>query len=195
MRVLSILLGLLLVIVAGVAIGMAARSLLNVDVNPPGQALTAAAPAREADVPPSATPDARRGETQVEIGEAELASELNARLAGQPLGSTPLGEARAESFTVGLRGGKIEVGGSARAGPASVPFSLLGQLAADATGRPVLRVTDARVSGVPVPDPARGQLEGALQSELQRQLARRPVRVRSVEIGAGRMRIIGAPAG
>lgn len=195
---------LLLVLAAGVALGRTGRSLLNVDVGFPSRpganarstpsAGVQPTPARAPDVAPKAKADRTRGEAVVEIGEADLARELNARMAGRPLGSTPLGEASADRFTVSLRGGKVEIGGDGRLGPARVPFTVVGDVAPNG-GRPMVRVSDARVSGVPMPEPARRQIEQALQGEVDRQLAGRPVTVRSVEIGGGQMRIIGAPTG
>jgi hypothetical protein len=187
---------LLLVLAAGVALGRAGRSFFTVDVGLPSKSGASAqpTPARTPDAAPKAKPERARGEAVVEIGEAQLAGELNARMAGKPLGTTPLGAASADRFTVSLRGGKVEVGGEGRVGPARVPFTIVGEVAPDG-GRPTVRVSDARVSGVPLPEPARRQIEQALQGEVDRQLAGRPVTVRSVEIGGGQMRIIGAPAG
>ena len=205
MRAVLLALILLVVFAAGVAIGLAGRA-ANVALDlpflrrgaVPTPAATRASEATPAAARPAAAPAARadpaRGEVAVEVAEGELAAQLNARLAGRPLTSTPV-EATAERFTVALRNGQMEVGGHGRVGPTSVPFTVTSQVTPDGNGRTVVRVVDARVSGAPMPEGARGRIEQALQAEVDRQLARRPVRVRSVEIGGGRMRVIGAPTG
>ena len=197
MRPLFYVLVLLAAILVGVVLGVAAHRTLSVNVNlPPGLgALPAPTPTRGIDAAPRATPDAARGEAVVEITEADLENELNTRLVGQPLGSTPVGEATAESFAASLRSGQVEIGGWARIGPARVPFTVVGRVTPEGNGRPIVRVTDARLSEVPLPEAARGRIEQNLQAELDRQVARHPVRVRSVEIGGGRLRIIGTPTG
>ena len=195
MRALLVALFLLVALLAGVAIGLAGRSFFGATAARPAERTVGPTAARASDVAPKAQPDPARGEVAVEIAEDELARELNGRLAGQPLGSTPVGEASVERFTAKLRNGQIEIGGDARVGPAGVPFIVVGQVTPSADGQPVLRVTDARVSGAPMPDGARRRIEQALQAELDRQLGRRPIRVRSVEIGGGRLRAIGAPRG
>ena len=195
MRALHVALFLLVALHTGVAIGLAGRSIFGATAARPAEPTVDPTAARACDDAPKAQPDPARGEVAVEIAEDELARELNGRLAGQPLGSTPVGEASVERFTATLRNGQIEIGGDARVGPAGVPFIVVGQVTPSADGQPVLRVTDARVSGAPMPDGARRRIEQALQAELNRQLGRRPIRVRSVEIGGGRLRAIGAPRG
>ena len=193
MRALLIALVLLVALAAGVAIGLTGRSILGAGGSRASQPDVGASAARAPDAAPKAQPDPARGEVAVEIGEEDLARELNARLAGQALGSTPIGDASVERFTASFRSGQVEIGGDARVGLAGVPFTVLGQVTPSADGRPVFRVTDARVSGAPMPEGARGRIEQTLQAEIDRQLARRPLRVRSVEIGGGRLRAIGAP--
>ena len=193
MRALLISLLLLVALVAGVAIGLAGRSSFAGGGSRPTQPSAGGSTSRVPDVPPNVQPDPARGEVAVEIAEEDLARKLNARLAGQALGSTPIGDATVDRFTASLRSGQVAIGGDARVGPAGVPFTVLGQVTPNADGRPVVRVTDARVSGAPMPEGARGRIEQTLQAELDRQLGRRPLRIRSVEIGGGRLRAIGAP--
>lgn len=192
MRALLIVLVLLAALVGGLAIGLIGRSAFGVSADRPGQPNGVSA-AGASDTAPQAQADVARGEVALEIGEEELARELNARLAGQGLGATPIGDAAVERFTASLRNGQVQIGGDARVGAAGAPFTVVGQVAPSGDGRPVVRVTDARVAGAPMPDAVRERIEQTLQAEFDRQFARRPMRVRSVEVGGGRLRAIGAP--
>ena len=195
MRLLLAMLGLLVVVGAGILLGVYGRALFDARLNGPPGPSTAAKPRspRGGDDAPRAVPDAARNEAMVEITEAQLEEQLNGRLAGQSLGVTPLGDAVAESFAASLRAGRVELGGWARLGPARAPFTVVGSLTPDAEGRLKLDVSEARVGDIPMPDATEARLERSLQGEIDHQLQRQPVRVRSVEVGAGRMRIIGSP--
>jgi hypothetical protein len=135
----------------------------------------------------------KTGEVAVEVTEAELSDRLTRQFAGQALGQTPLGAATIERVDVSLRGGQAGLGGSARVGGASVPYSARLNAAPDASGQVKLTLTDARVSGVPLPDPVRAQLESSVQGEIDRLILRQPMRVRSIEIEGGRLRAVGTP--
>lgn len=193
MRAFTVVLLLLVVMIAGLAAGLLGRALFEAGASR-ASSEAKAAPTRPPDVAPRAKADTARGEVALDLSEDELARELNGNLAGRPLGSTPLGEAVVERFTVALRNGQIELGGSARLGGRNVPFTVVGTVS-PSEGRPVARVSEARVSGAAMPEPARRQVEQTLQAEIDRRLARQPIRVRTVEIGGGQLRIIGAPAG
>ena len=136
---------------------------------------------------------AQKGEVSVEITEAELTQRLSQQLAGRSLGQTPLGAASVERLETSLRSGRAEVSGNARLGGASVPYTSQLTAAPDPAGRVQVRLADAKVGGVAVPESARADLESVMQSEVNRLLATQPMRVRSLEIGDGRMRIIGSP--
>jgi hypothetical protein len=69
-------------------------------------------------------PTAAPGDVVVEVDEATLSSQANARLAGQSLGSTPFGAATLQDVKVVLRSGQMVTTGSARVGGASAPVSL-----------------------------------------------------------------------
>ena len=160
-------------------------------------ALTPAAPAAQA--PASTTlPAANRtplgaGDVTFEVDEATLTRQANASFAGQSLGDTPLGPATVRSITVQLRNGAITAGGSAQVGPASLPIAITASLAVDA-GRVRVNVTSARVGGFPVPSAAWQELQAALQSQVDVLLGVQPIRVRSVEVGDGKIVVSGTRA-
>lgn len=146
---------------------------------------------------PDAAPKAQagRGEVSVDLTEADLTQALQKQLAGRDLGQTPLGRATVERIEARLRSGQAQVSGTAQLGGNSVPYTADLTAAPDSDGRARVRVSDARVAGLPMPESARAQVEAALQGQLDRLLAARPMRVRSIEIGDGRMRVIGTPTG
>jgi hypothetical protein len=196
--------GLMGVLAIGIVIGMASRPLPD-ERSEPTPVATAPATSKPTLIPatpiraqqdvvlrPTARPAPR--DVTLEVTESELADELNARLAGRSLGATPLGDATAETFTATLRGGRVEIGGNARVGLFGAPFLIVGDIRASDRGRPVVRVSDARVGGVPMPEPSRSSIEQTIQTEIDQQLVRQPVHVRTVEIGDGRLRMTGAPA-
>ena len=155
------------------------------------------APAPTAIPVPDAAPKAQalKGEVSLEITEAQLTGALEQQLVGRDLGQTPLGRATIERIQASLRNGRAEVSGTAQLGGSSVQYSTLLTLTPDADGRARVRVTEARVASLPMPDSARAQVEATIQAQLDRLLAARPMRVRSIEIGDGRMRVIGTPTG
>jgi hypothetical protein len=149
------------------------------------------AAARGPDAAPKA--EAQKGEVTLDIGERELTQVLSQELAGRPIGQTPLGTATVEQIQVSLRSGRAEVSGTARVGGNSVPYTALASAAPDAEGRARVQLTDARVANLPLPEAGRAQLEATVQRQLDQLVSARRMRVRSIEIGDGRMRIIGTP--
>jgi hypothetical protein len=151
------------------------------------------APAATGDAPPKAQPDSRRGDITYEIGEAELSGQVNQQLAGRPLGRTPLGDAVLERLQLSLRSGQAEATGRARLGGVSVPVSSQLVPSIDPAGRLKVRVSQATMAGLPLPDPVRENLEASLESEIGRLINRQSLRLRSVEIGDGKLRVVGTP--
>jgi hypothetical protein len=147
-----------------------------------------------ADPAPRARPDSQRGEIAFEIDQAELSRQLNQQLAGRPLGQTPLGDAVLERIQLSLHAGQAEATGSARLGGASVPVRSQLVPSIDSTGRLGVRVSQTTVAGVPVPDLVRADLERSIEAELGRVINRQSLRLRSLEIGDGKLRVIGTPS-
>ena len=136
-------------------------------------------------------PTAGPGEVKVEVDEGTLTRELNAAIAGQTVGQTPIGAATARDLAVQLRGGQMTITGQAVAGAASVPISISGVISAQA-GKPVVDVRDARISGVPLPDGARDQIEKSIQGQLDQAVSRDRVQVRAVAIENGTLTMVGS---
>jgi len=189
----------------GIVVGLSARSLLDMredgqDVSTAssssgGPASVSAAPAAGA---PSAAmmparPDAAAAPRDVvlEVTEAQLESQLNQLLVGQSLGATPLGDATVQSVTVQLRDRLIRVGGGAKAGFLQAPFLTAGTIMPDPNGRPLVMISQASVGGVDLPEAARTALSDVLQGHVDEMLTDRSVKVRTVEIADGKMRIEG----
>jgi hypothetical protein len=142
---------------------------------------------------PVAAPTAAAGDVVVELDEATLTSQANARLAGQSMGSTPFGPATLQDVKVALRGGQMVMTGSARVGGASAPLSLTSSVAVSG-GRPAVSLSQATLSGLALPDAARASLERNLQSQLDQAVADRAVKVKAVTIDSGKLRIVGSRA-
>jgi hypothetical protein len=163
----------------------------GLSVRVPAQARPPAKPS--ADAAPSKTAP-QPGEVTVELTESDLNSRLAQRYVGRSIGQTPLGSASLESVRVMLRSGSANLNGAARVGQASVPFTSELAAAAAANGSVRITVSDARVSGVPLPDSARSELEAMIQREVEELIAGQRIRVRSVQIDDGRLRASGSPA-
>src|SRR5919202_923656 len=110
---------------------------------------------------PTAAPD----EVSVEVTDTALTDELNARLAGQPLGDTPLGPASLRHVSVEFRNGQVLTTGEALAGSTSVPLRVSSTIDLR-DGQPVVVVHDASASGLPMPASARAAVEQAMQAQL-----------------------------
>ena len=135
-----------------------------------------------------ATP--QRGEVTIEITEAELSNRVSQRFVGRQVGGATI-----ERTQTALRGGRIEMDGTARLAGAGVPFTSSLTPAPDANGRVKVAVDDARVGGVPLPEAARVELQGELQREIDALLSRQPMRVRTIEVTNGVLRAVGTPGG
>jgi hypothetical protein len=143
--------------------------------------------------PTSPLPTPAPNEVSLEVTDAALTQQLNARLVGQSLGDTPLGPASLRSVTVEFRNGQVLTTGEAQAGPTTLPLSVESTIDLQ-DGQPVVLVHDATAAGVPLPPAAREAVQQTMQGQLDATLARRPMRIRSLTVSAGRLLIIGAPS-
>ncbi|MCC6175112.1 MAG: hypothetical protein IT305_07395 [Chloroflexi bacterium] len=133
-------------------------------------------------------------EVVVEVTEADLDAQLKQVLVGQSLGITPLGDARIASLNVRLRDGEIVLDGDASVGAIRAPFTIAGTLTPDSFGRGVIGISEALLGGVLLPDPMRTLLAQTLQTQVDQTLSNASVRVRSIEIANGRLRLVGQAA-
>jgi hypothetical protein len=133
------------------------------------------------------------GDVRVELTEDALTDRLNQRLAGQSLGSTPLGAATLKTLEARLRTGQMQVDGNAQIAGREVPLTLSSKLEVEG-GRPVVTVHDAKAAGVPLLEPARQSIEDALQQQVDQEVKRMSLRVKSVDIADGKMVLIGSRA-
>jgi hypothetical protein len=193
------------VVAVGAAAGVAGWQRYNGgararDASQPGQpgAVATVAPTTIAAAPtptsrptaqPTVTPASR--DVTFEVSEGDLELQLSRMLVGQPLGTTPLGEATVQTVTVALRDRQVKVGGNAKAGFLIAPFTAAGTVAPNGEGRPIVRVNEATVGGVVLPDPARAALADSLQTQVDGLFAERSMKVRTIEIADGKMRVVG----
>ena len=148
----------------------------------------AARPTEPARAP--ALPTAPAGETVVEIEESALNAQIDQRLAGQPLGQTPFGEATLDRAEVRLRRGRVDAAGSARVGGATVPVTATGTIVAQ-SGRAVVALREATIAGLLLPAGTREQIERAVQGQVDAAVDRQGIRVTSVTILDGRVVVVG----
>jgi len=125
------------------------------------------------------------GNIRVELTETMLTQQLNQNIGGQPFGPATL-----DSMTAQLRGGKLQMEGSAKLAGKDVPVSLSSNVSAR-DGRAVVDVQDARAAGVPVPDQARQSVERALQQQVDQEVSRSGMRVSTVSIADGKLVVTG----
>jgi hypothetical protein len=63
----------------------------------------------------------------------------------------------------------------------------------DGGGRPRVKVSQASVGGVDLPEAMRAALAETLQERVNEFLGDRSVRIRTIDIANGRMRVVGTP--
>lgn len=215
MRRLTGLLLLVVVVVTGATIGVLGRSWLDgqrsqgqeareptapvavttsvptavaaVPTAPPAPPPTTAPP--RPTVAPTSAPASR--DLVVEVLESELQTQMSDMLVGHSLGTTPLGDTTIQSVTVALRDRQVRVGGAAQTGFLHAPFTAIGTVAPDANGRALVRVNEATVGGVVLPDAARAALSDSLQTQVDSLFADRAMKVRTIDIADGKMRVVG----
>ena len=154
------------------------------------------APPRPTTVPtaiptPAPTPTPASRDVVMEVSEDELQSQLTTMLVGKSLGTTPLGDATVQTVSVALRDRQIQVSGAANAGFLNAPFTMAGTIVPDADGRAKVRVSEVTVGGMVLPDGTRAALAGLLQTEVDRMFADQSMKVRTIEIADGKMRLVG----
>lgn len=143
--------------------------------------------------PTSPLPTAASNEVSLEVTDAALTDQLNARLDGESLGDTPLGPASLRHVAVEFRPGQVLTTGEAQAGATSVPLSITSTVDLQA-GKPLVVVQEARAAGLALPDQSRRAIQQAMQAQLDEAVSRRPMRIRSLTIAAGKLLVIGTPA-
>jgi hypothetical protein len=140
----------------------------------------------------TATPVSR--DVVTEVSESELQGHLTTMLVGRSLGTTPLGDAMIQTVTVALRNRQVQVGGAATAGFLNAPFTAAGTVLADADGRPKVKVDEATVGGVILPDGTRAALADLLQTQVDGLFADPSMKVKTIDIADGKMRVVSTPA-
>jgi hypothetical protein len=140
-----------------------------------------------------AVPTLGPGQVALEFDEAQLTRLAAAGVSGMAIDAGPLGSATVRDFAVRLQGGQILASGTAQIGPTPLPLTLGGTLQA-VNGRPRLALSDARLSGVQMPQAARAAIEQTLQSQVDQLTAGQPLRVSSVTVDNGKLTIIGSRA-
>jgi hypothetical protein len=130
---------------------------------------------------------------EIEVDQAQLAEQLNAAFAGRPLVETLFGPASVGQVSIELREGEALASGQVQAGFLSLPVTVTATADVEA-GRPLVRVQDIAVSGMPLPDAARQGVEATIQAEVDRALAQQSFRVEAVTIQPGKLTVRGQPA-
>lgn len=131
------------------------------------------------------------GDRTIEMTEAELTQELNQQIAGQPLGSTPMGPASVQRLTAHLRNGQLLADGDLLVGGATVPVEMTASMHID-NERPLVVVEDLRAAGLPLPASSREPVQNALQAQMDAQVQRLQLRVTSLTMNDGILRLVGS---
>jgi len=152
---------------------------------------SAAVPEGTSQSAPPPTPAA--GEVSVELTEASLSEHLNQRLVGQSLGQTPLGRATLTSLSTQLRPNQLVATGDANVGGRIVPISVAGHVDVE-SGKPLAVVSEATAAGVPLPAATRDSMRKILQDQIDQEVARLKMQVKSITISQGKILIIGTRA-
>ena len=129
----------------------------------------------------------------VEEDEATATSQLNAWLVGQSLGQSPLGTVTAQELAVQFQDDQVVVTGTAQAGQVRLPVELTATATVNA-GSVQVALRSAQVSGVPLPEGTRREIEQRVQDELDQSIGSSRFAVQSVHIGQGKLTIVGTPS-
>lgn len=134
--------------------------------------------------PPLPSPAPTPSELLVELDEAILTRLLNEDLAGQWQVQTTFGTATVRNLLVQIRDDRVVVTGDAQTGFFSLPLAVTTTVTVQ-SGRPVVRVLEASVGGVLLPEGARQQIEITLQGALDRAVARERFELRTLDLSGG----------
>jgi hypothetical protein len=197
-------------VLVGVGIGLSARSMwgnnpapnelpptlapmTGATSTPAGLASNQARLAPTLSVPPTAAVIATSVNRDVvmEVSEDQLNQQFTSMLVGQSLGKTPLGDARVQSVAVLLQDRQVKLGGNATVGFMRAPFTVTGTVTPTAAGRPLVTVSEAVVGGVLLPESARSALAESVQTQVDEMFAQGDVKVRTIDIADGKMRMVG----
>ena len=157
-----------------------------------GWMMNSAQPAIPATPTPTAVAATKAGEQRVEIGEAELSQRLGQRLVGQPLGSTPLGPATLKRLSIQLINGHIAADGDAEVGSTSAPISIIATPGM-ANNRATIRVDELTAAGIPLPSRARDAVQQAIQSQMDAEVGRLPLKLTAIAVEPGKLVFRGTP--
>jgi hypothetical protein len=138
-------------------------------------------------------PTARPDEVSFELTEDQLTERLNQRLAGQSLGQTPLGTATLQRIEAEVQNGQVLANGAAAVAGQTVPVTLAGHVDLQG-GKPIVVVSDANAAGVPLPQSARDAARGAIQDQVDQEVSRLNMQVRSISMVNGKLTLIGTRA-
>jgi len=137
-------------------------------------------------------PTAASGQVRLELTQQTLTDQLNQRLDGQPMGTTPLGAATLTHITAQLNNGQMLTTGDAQVGSVSVPVSVTSTMQVQ-DERVLVVVQDASVAGVPLPAAARQSVQQAIQDQVNQAVDNSHARVTSVTMADGKLVVVGTP--
>jgi hypothetical protein len=103
---------------------------------------------------------------------------------------TPFGTARLQQFTADISNDQLTLRGTATAGWLSIPIDAESTASAQ-NGNLQVHLLGAHISGISVPDSARGRLEQVLQSQIAQSVSGAGVVVNSVQLADGKLEITG----
>jgi hypothetical protein len=127
----------------------------------------------------------------IRIDEATLTRDVNAWAAAQAPFDTLVGSARLHDLSVQVSSDEVLIQGTADIGGTSSPFALSASSSVE-SGRVLVHVRTARLSGVDAPDVARAEIEHRLQDQLDLSIRTLHVVVQSVSAADGTLAIQGS---
>jgi hypothetical protein len=125
-------------------------------------------------------------EQTLEIDEALLTTQVNARASGSPLGVTVLGVTNVGEVSVGMHDGLILVSGTAKAGWTLMSLDVSARPVVE-SGQVSVQADDGRIGGMPLPGQARRAIACAVRDQIEDDLGGRRFAVRSLSVGEGRL--------
>lgn len=140
--------------------------------------------------PPLTTAQTQTQPWRYQIAASTLDQYLNVWAAGEGTVQTPLGTARLRQLHTDIRDNELIMRGTADTGWLSVPVDAT-VTASVQSGQVQVRIVEAHIKGVDVPDGPRAQIEYQLQSQMTQALAAYHVSVRSVQLANGEIVVTG----